>query len=299
MNAKYLINATLVALSLASGLSFAADSSEDEDMIITSKPHRLPRLMTLQTSEVLESYGVGFAGSGNIHSALNGSRDALKGAVYLGLGDVAELGYDMEMIRMQDVTPDRRMKGHIKLQPVAEGRYMPAFAVTYGTNLNNDVEIGSATPFGLQRQSWLLGASKSLSFGAYRVSVHPALGMNVDEITRVGDVNATKGRSSQQMFGQVGATWQTVDNTMFMFESKMVSILDTNVTVNQAQKYTYGYENNLGVRFYLRNWLFLDAGIVSMYEPRINSIDTGIHANISGLIPLKSIGERIWGNSKS
>jgi hypothetical protein len=190
------------------------------------------------------------------------------------------------------------MKGHIKLQPVSEGSTMPAFAITYGTNLSDDIEVGSSSPFGMQRQSWLLGASKSLTIGKYFVSLHPGIGMNVDKISNVHGVASTNARTSQQMFGQLGATWQTAENTMFMFESKMVNILDTNITINQLQKYSYGYENNLGVRFYLRNWLFLDAGIVSLYEPRINNFDTGIHANISGLIPLKSVGERIWGSSK-
>jgi len=86
---------------------------------------------------------------------------------------------------------------------------------------------------------------------------------------------------------------------MFIFESRVVNLLDQNAAQNQlALNYQYGFENNLGVRFYLRNWLFLDAGILSMYDSGAEQWDTGIHANVTGLIPLKSVGERIFGNFK-
>lgn len=300
MNSKSTIIATLSALFLTTSAVFAVESNEEEAMIITSKPHRLPRLMTIQTSEVLESYAIGFAGSGNIHSIMKGSRDALNGAVYLGLGDVAELGYDMEEVRLEGGVSDKRMKGHIKIQPVSEGRYIPAVAVTYGTNISDGIEVGHETPFELNRQSWLLGASKSFAIGSYKVSLHPALSFQYDQLTAVGDSTISKGMPSAKNLGyQFGATWQTTDNTMFLLESRSVSILDTGITrQNQELQYQAGFENNLGVRFYLRNWLFIDAGILSVYDSGAETWDTGIHANITGLIPLKSVGERIFGSSK-
>jgi hypothetical protein len=295
MNSKTIFAKTALTLALACGISVAADVSEDEDVIITSKPHRLPRLMTIQTSEVLESYAVGFAGSGNIHNIIKGSRDAMNGAVYVGLGDVAELGYDMEILRLQDVGADKRMKGHIKIQPVSEGRFMPAIALTYGTNLDNNVEVGDSIPFGLERQSFVLGASKSFAMGNHRISVHPGVTMNMDELTKIGDVKLKPSKNTAQFLGaQFGATWQTVDNTMFIFESRTVPILNTEVNANQKMQYQYGFENNLGVRFYIRNWVFLDAGILTLYDSGSETWDPGIHANLTGLLPLKAIATRIF-----
>lgn len=292
---KNLLIKAAIVVSLAVGLS-RADTTNDDDMIITSKPHNLPRLMTLQTSEVLESYGIGFAGSGNIQSIVKGSPNAMNGAVYLGLGDVAELGYDMEQIRMNGEVYDNRMKGHVKIQPIAEGKYMPAIAVTYGTSINDGVTSVGVDPFGLERQSWIIGASKSFSMGSYRVSMHPGVTMNLDKVTRLhGESVDSLGLSSHRLGAQFGATWQTAENTMFMYESRVVSILDQKQVQDGILNYQYGFENNLGVRFYLRNWLFLDAGILTMYDAGDSKWDTGIHANISGLIPLKSVAERIFG----
>jgi hypothetical protein len=224
----------------------------------------------------------------------------LNGAVYLGLGDVAELGYDMETIRLEGGEDDKRMKGHIKIQPVSEGKYMPAIAVTYGTNIDDNVEIGSEKPFGLNRQSWLLGASKSFQVGKYHVSFHPACSFQYDQLTRVGDTEFEKKSPDAKYIGyQFGATWQTTENTMFILESRSVGILDTSISLQNAQlQYKDGFENNLGVRFYLRNWLFIDAGILSLYDTNEETWNTGIHANITGLIPLKSVGERVFGSAR-
>lgn len=293
------IFAASVALSVFTP-ALAVETNEEEAMIVTSKPHRLPRLMTIQTSEVLESYAIGFAGSGNMHSIMKGSRDAMNGAIYLGLGDVAELGYDMEEIHLEGGISDKRMKGHIKIQPVSEGRYVPAVAVTYGANIADEIEVGHDTPFGLSRQSWMVGASKSFQIGNYKVSLHPAATFQYDRITKVADSSLGENSPSGKNVGyQLGATWQTTDNTMFLLESRSVSILDTSITTESAEpSYHTGFENNLGVRFYLRNWLFIDAGILSMYDVEKSTWDTGIHANITGLIPLKSVGERIFGSAK-
>jgi hypothetical protein len=183
----------------------------------------------------------------------------------------------------------------VKIQPISEGRYMPAIAVTYGTDINDDVTATGVAPFGLSRQSWIVGASKSFALGSYRISLHPGLTMNWDKLTRLNGIAVDSlGITSQRYGAQLGATWQTVDNTMFIYESRIVSILNQKDVQAGELNYQYGFENNLGVRFYLRNWLFLDAGILTMFDSGDDKWDTGIHANISGLIPLKSVAARIF-----
>ncbi len=297
MNTQSKLLSTLTAFSLAFGLSYA-DTAEEEDMIITSKPHSLPRLMTLQTSEVLESYAIGFAGSGNVHNIMKGRHDALNGAIYLGLGDVAELGYDMEEVRMKDETVDKRMKGHIKIQLLSESTYIPAMGFTYGANISDAIEIGNKTPFAIDRQSFIFGMSKSLQIGNYRVSVHPGFVFQFDRMMMVGDSTLkSKNRPSEKLPSfQLGATWQTTENTVFILESHQVPILNQDNASNFDLSYSQGFENNLGVRFYLRNWIFIDAGIRSLYDTEAEMWETGIHANITGLIPMKSVGERIMNN---
>lgn len=293
MNA--ITKSAILALSLTSAILYA---EETEDMIATSRPYRLPRLLTLQTAEVLESYSIGFAGSGNIHGALKGSEDALNGAIYAGLGDVAELGYEMEAVHMAGEDPAKRMRGHIKIQGIKEGNYTPAIAITYGQSLSKGLESYENIRFGLDRQSWILGASKSFSIGKYSVSMHPGFTLSQDELTSIGDSALRKNSVKEASMGaQLGVTWQTTETTMFLFETRTLDILQTSQLGTGELLYTPGVENNLGVRFYLRNWLFLDAGIRSIYDMEKDVNETGIHANFTGLIPINSLADRIWGRS--
>lgn len=290
-----MLSKTLLVTALAFGLTYANTEDADEDMIITSKPHNMPRLMTLQTSEVLESYGLGFAGSGNVHSIFKGSHDAMTGAIYLGLGDVAELGYDVEQLRMKEKVWDKRMNGHLKIKFLSEGKYLPSFGVTYGQNVAEEVEIGDSIPFHLDRQSVLLSMGKSIQIGDYNLSVYPGVRLGLSQLTQYGEVAVpVKEQHAAKSVGyQLGATWQSSEKILFMLESRQVQILDQDKAELGDLAYGMGFENNLGVRFYLRNWLFVDAGLLTTYDMNDDLWDTGIHANISGLIPLKSVTERL------
>lgn len=113
--------------------------NEDTPSIQTSKKHKLPRLMTLQTSKVLDSYSIGFAGSGNIYKAIKDfNSEELRGAMYMGLGDVAELGFDVSEFSTSEEQKEKMMRGHIKLQLVKESTMIPAMSLSYGSNLKND-----------------------------------------------------------------------------------------------------------------------------------------------------------------
>ena len=72
-------------------------NSGEAPAIITSRPYELQRLFTTPTAYALRPYGLRFGGKGNIHSTLaHMNTNGLHASISVGLGGVAELGYQME-----------------------------------------------------------------------------------------------------------------------------------------------------------------------------------------------------------
>jgi len=282
-----------LALAIAPALADTNDSSSVE-YITTSRPHNLPRLLTLQTAEVLESYGIAFAGGGNIHSALKGDENFLQGSLYLGLGGVAELGYEQESIDLAGEDNLKRMRGHIKLQPLQEGRFLPALAISYGASLYPEDGLYDEQRE-LDRSLWALGLSKSFVLGNTSITVHPGLAVQQDKLTLSDDTSGANPLQKRRVDGQLGITWQSNSETMFILEARSLSVLDRKDITAGTLDYQNAVQGNLGVRFYLRNWVFMDAGVLNMYNIDRDEWNNGIHANITGVIPVKSLSERIGG----
>lgn len=287
---------TALAVALTTLPLCAAETISDDDIayVATSRPHNLPRLLTLQTAEVLESYGIAFAGGGNIHSALQGNDDFFRGSLYIGLGDVAELGYEQENISVANDDGLKRMRGHIKLQLLQESHYVPALAISYGASL--DPQDGLATDnLQLDRSQWTLGLAKSLEIGSLSISLHPAVVLQQDELSSTNANSTTNPVQKRRVDGQMGITWQRRAETMFLFEARTLGIIDPNSFATQALAYHDAVQANLGVRFYLRNWIFMDAGLLNTYDIDQDAWNNAIHANLTGIIPVKTVSERVIG----
>ena len=292
MQRKTLIN-TVGAIALCALSLHAQDSTASSEVgyISTSRPHNLPRLLTLQTAEVLESYGIAFAGGGNIHSALKGDEDFFRGSLYVGLGDVAELGYEQEAIPLAGEDALKRMRGHIKIQPLREGRFIPAIAVSYGASLAPEDGLYE-TGRELDRAQWFAGMSKTFTLGNTSITVHPGVAVQQDKLSLV---DSTEGAQKRRVDGQLGLTWQNSPETMFLFEARTLGVLERGQISDGNLRYQDAVQANLGVRFYLRHWMFMDAGLLNMYNIDRDEWNNGIHANLTGVIPVKSAASRIAG----
>lgn len=297
MNRQTIQNA-LIALTLCtSAFAQTAEVHEDQEgtmVMETSKPHLQPQMMTLQTAQVLESYGLGFSGSGNIHQTLfNSDKHPLRGSVILGLGDALELGYGMMEYRTTTQDNNRIMKGHIKLQlNNPDNIYVPRVAVAYGQNLQDGFVDGQGQSYTLNRMQGEALASMAYGTDKSNVTFHPGAQLIQDEITEIGAVKL-KGKRSFYYNPQLAISWQSKEKLVYMFETRYHRILkDSSLQVTDKLHYEGAVDANFGARFFLRNWLFMDAGIKTIYKTEQDSFDSEIHANFTGVIPLKSVFTR-------
>ena len=275
------------------------NQEEDIAMIQTSKKHKLPRLVSMQTAEVLDSYSLGFAGSGNIYKVFkNFSADGIEGSVNLGLGDVVELGFEYSELYNTTSETQGISEGQIKLQALSEGELFPAISVSFSSNLNNNFTrpngIGEET-YQMERQRYKLMMSKNFSVGKYDFSIHPALEMINDEVVSYEGSEFDNATMFTKLNPQLGLTWQKSAETVFILENRLVEISNhKNVDYGEVE-YQDGFETNFAIRFYFRNWLMMDAGIRNTNNLETAKNETRIHANFTGVIPLASVGNRILG----
>jgi hypothetical protein len=267
--------------------------NEDNPSIQTSKKHKLPRLMTLQTSEVLDSYSIGFAGSGNIYKAIKDfNSEELRGAMYMGLGDVAELGFDVSEFSTSEEQKEKIMRGHIKLQLVKESSLLPAMSLSYGSNLKNDFTSDNGWEYQMNRNQYVFGISKNFSVQNLDFSIHPTLFLLSDKLISVKDIDLENNSGKLIPNWGLGLTWAHSENTMFILEARKTEILNISQLEKNQLAYDSALEGNLGVRFNLKNWLFIDSGVKNIYHQDKKTLETEIHANLSGVIPLRSLLSR-------
>lgn len=297
---KKILNTALIACALFQANAWSEENTqaiEDQEgnmVMESSKPHIQPQMMTLQTAQVLESYGLGFSGSGNIHRTIaNWSKYPLRGSIILGLGDALEVGYGMMEYRTTTQDNNRIMKGHIKLQLTnPENNYVPRFAIAYGQNLQDSFQDGIGQNYTLDRMqgealaSWAYGTDKN------NVSVHPGIQLIQDQVTQIGQ-NEVKGMLKTYFNPQIGLSWQSKEKLVYMAEARYHHVLkDSAFNVGDRLHYEGAWDANFGARFFLRNWLFIDAGVKTLYLTEQEIFKPEIHANFTGVIPLKSVFTR-------
>ena len=302
MNTKNLSTALTIAIAStisAQTLAAPTDTSAVVAGIETSHPHRMPKLISLETAEIVESYGIGFSGGGNIHRDLARGQ-GLAGTAYIGLGEVVQLGYTMEEVQTTGADPERATSGHIKLALLKESSFLPMVSIGYSSTLNGQITSTadsakhlSSTTYDLQRGVIFLGCSKTFDVSNWRIGAHPSLQYISDDLS--GQNN--RGPSRSALEPALALTWQQTPQVMYMAEAKWGSAIDLDNLTETSVSAKSRWETNLGVRFYLRNWLFMDAGIRHAEIPDQNRKTTGIHANFSGVIPLKSIATRMSNGS--
>ncbi len=264
-------------------------NDEEMAMIHTSKKHKPSRLISMKTANVLESYGLGFSGSGNIHKILKSfTKDGIQGSFGVGLGDVIELGYELTEMQIVGGEVQSLDEGHIKLQILNESAWTPSFSVAFSSNINSEFVSPDEGVFKMERSRYQLLFSKSFTVSSVDFSVHPSLEIISDEVT------SGEGNAKTRFNPQLGLTWNKSEETMFILESRLLEVSDFSKVGNGDVKYENALENNLAIRFHFRNWLMMDAGI-----RYLNNLDTGkditrIHANFTGVIPMKSLGQRIY-----
>jgi hypothetical protein len=135
--------------------------------------------------------------------------------------------------------------------------------------------------------------SKSLKLGSYTFGLHPSVVIIQDDISEVngGDVHGEQFDMNKLNY-QFGLSWQRQPKTLFMLETRYLAPSELD-NLEQGISSTRAVENNLGIRYYLRNWLCMDAGIRHIYNLDTGSDNTRLHANFVGVIPLDHVYDRI------
>jgi hypothetical protein len=276
--------------------STSSSTPSSGNMMTTSKLHKQPTLMTIHTAEIIEAYGLGFSGSGNIHKTLsNATKNPLGGSIVLGLGGISELGYSLADVYTTNEM-QRNAQGHFKIQLKEEGS-LPATSIYFGSTINNSFEDENANSYKLDRNVYNLMFSQSFNAGKYNIGTHLSLQYLQDEFSFQASNADDKQVSSGHFAPQLGITWQSKKDYAFMTEFKMVHLLNnTDLAISgltENIEYTEAYEANIGARYFFRNWIFMDAGVKTLYNKETKDINSEIHANLTGVIPLNSLYHRV------
>ncbi|MBF0432697.1 MAG: hypothetical protein HQK83_15545 [Fibrobacteria bacterium] len=281
---------------LANSIEFKHAEKGDPPVIQKTEALPLPRLFTVPTAYALKSYELRFGGEGNIHSTLaNMNTAGLHASIAIGLGNVVELGYQLGEYHTVGRKPDNIMMGLLKLAILKESQYFPAVSISAGQNLKENFSHDGAVDYRMARNAYDLVMSKSFDIKGTRVSVHPGLEIHDDRIKKIdGEAPSNKEDFQKHKFNyRMGLSWQTKPNTVFMYESKLLDISNVDDLTGVGFTHHNALENNLGVRYYIRNWLCMDAGIRYMYDLDTSEDDMKLHANFVGVVPLNTMYVRL------
>ncbi|MDB5103666.1 MAG: hypothetical protein JWP91_1355 [Fibrobacteres bacterium] len=273
----------------------ASSAAGEEAVIETSHPYLLPRLFTLPTAYSLKSYEVRFGGQGNIHNTFaNMNTEAMKASVSMGFGGIMELGYQLdEYYTVQDIS-DKILMGYFKLSLLNESKYLPAAAISASKNLRNTFRAEKSYTYTMKEDMYEVVLSKGFRIGDNRITVHPGAQIIRDEVTGIaGQPELGKSLQITKFNPRLGLSWQTRPKTMFMYEFKLLHPTDVaslgagGIETNEAM------ENNLGIRYYIRNWLCIDSGIRHYYDFEKKDDEMKLHANFVGVIPMATVYDRV------
>jgi hypothetical protein len=290
---KDLENSKSKVTPVATMIPNSAPSVAVANMMTTSQLHKQPTLMTMHTAEIIEAYGLGFSGSGNIHKTIsNATKHPLGGSIVLGLGGISELGYSLADVYTTNEM-QRNSQGHFKIQLKEEGS-LPSAAIYFGSTINNNFEDENTNPYKLDRNVYNLMLSQSFKIKSYSISLHGNLQYLQDDFKFTSIDDKDNEKSTGNFAPQLGITWQKEKDYAFMTEFKLVHLLDnSNLAISQNPKYTEAFEGNIGARYFFRNWIFMDAGVKTLYNMTTEDMNSEIHANLTGVIPLNSLYHRV------
>ncbi len=271
------------------------ESAGKEATIETSHPYLLPRLFTLPTAYSLKSYELRFGGQGNIHSTLaNMNTEAMKASLSLGLGGIVEIGYQLDEYYTVQQISDKILMGYFKLSLLSESKYLPAIAISASKNLRQTFHTADFFNYSMNEDMYEGVMSKSFHIGGNMISVHPGMQIIRDAVTSINDqIDFEKPLQITKVNPRLGLSWQSHPKTLFMYEFKYLN--PTNIS--ELKKGTMGteeaMENNLGIRYYIRNWICMDTGIRHYYNIQTHDDEMKLHANFVGVIPLESVYSRV------
>lgn len=272
-----------------------ANSADEAAFIETSHPYLLPRLFTVPTAYSLQSYELRFGGQGNIHTTLaNMNTQALKGSMALGLGGIMELGYQLdEYYTVQDIS-DKILMGYFKLSLLKESRYLPALSISAGKNLRTTFRSKDSYTYDMDEDLYEAVASKAMSIGGTLITFHPGVQILRDRVNSVQGGPAFKSPlQTTKINPRLGLSWQTRPKALFMYEFKMLHPTDISGLGGADVQTHAAMENNLGIRYYIRNWLCIDSGIRHYYDLDSGEDEMKLHANFVGVVPLATVYERV------
>jgi hypothetical protein len=272
-----------------------AGPGAQEALIETSHPYLLPRLFTLPTAYSLQSYELRFGGQGNIHQTFaNMNTEAMKASVSMGFGGIMELGYQLdEYYTVQDIS-DKILMGYFKLSLLKESRFLPAAAISASKNLRTSFRTTGSYAYKMNEDMYEMVFSKAFHLGNNLITLHPGVQIIRDEITSIEGVpELEKSLQITKFNPRLGVSWQSRPKTMFMYEFKMLNPTDV-AALGKGGIETHGaVENNLGIRYYIRNWLCIDSGIRHFYDLEKKDDEMKLHANFVGVIPLTTVYDRV------
>ncbi len=266
-----------------------------EALIETSRPYLLPRLFTLPTAYSLQSYELRFGGQGNIHSTVaNWDNEAIKASASLGLAGIMELGYQLDEYYTVENISDKILMGYFKLTLMKEGKYLPAASISASKNLRSGFHAPGDFDYTMDEDLYELVLSKAFRIGGNLVSVHPGVQVIRDEVSKIGGASLAEPYQATKVNPRLGLSWQTRPKTLFMYEFKLLS--PTEIAALEAGRGLETHravENNLGIRYYIRNWLCIDSGIRHYYDTDTGDDEMKLHANFVGVIPLAVVYDRL------
>lgn len=275
--------------------SASVSAAGKEASIETSHPYLLPRLFTLPTAYSLKSYEVRFGGQGNIHSTLaEGNTEGVKGSASIGLGGIMELGYQLdEYYTVEDVS-DKILMGYFKLSLLKESKYLPAVSISASKNLRNTFRSRESYTYAMDEDMYEVVFSKAFRLGGNLVTLHPGAQIIRDEVQSINGLPALEEPyTATKVNPRLGISWQSRPKTLFMYEFKMLHPTEVGRLDAGSIETNTAMENNLGIRYYIRNWFCIDSGIRHYYDTETKEDEMKLHANFVGVIPLATVYDRI------
>jgi len=267
----------------------------EEAVIETSHPYLLPRLFTIPTAYSLQSYEVRFGGQGNIHSTVADlNTEGIKGSASIGLGGIMELGYQLDEYYTVENSADKILMGYFKLSLLKESRLIPAMSISAAKNLRTGFHALNSFDYQMDEDLYEVVFSKAFHVGSSIVTVHPGAQIIRDEVTSVRQLPAFQEKLQGTKFNpRLGISWQSRPKTLFMYELKMLNPTEVSRFAENGIHTNRAVENNLGIRYYLRNWLCMDSGIRHYYNIDKKDDEMRLHANFVGVVPMASFYDRI------
>ena len=136
--------------------------------------------------------------------------------------------------------------------------------------------------------------SKAFDIAGTVVTFHPGAQIIRDAVNSIdGQPAFGEPLRATKVNPRLGVSWQTRPKALFMYEFKLLHPTDV-TTLGAGEIGTDpAMENNLGIRYYIRNWLCIDSGIRHYYDFEKKEDEMKLHANFVGVVPLATVYDRV------